>query len=126
MPKCVSTKFNFRSTSCIRRMWLKMYAPFALNRKANTHSVVVMSIPPAWTNSLPLETAQAHYDEVERRGIAPTQIEAALSQSSIPSLAQRSCDPRSLQPVVRFLYRDLERRSAMRVCQPGPVAFQRS
>jgi hypothetical protein len=33
-------------------------------------------------------------DEVERRGIALTSIEAALSQSSIPSLAYRRCDPR--------------------------------
>src|ERR1700722_15348544 len=32
-------------------------------------------------------------DEVERRGVAPTQNEAALFQSSTPSLAHRRCDP---------------------------------
>jgi hypothetical protein len=33
---------------------------------------------------------------------------------------------RPLQASVRFRYRALLRRSAMRVCQPGPVAFQRA
>jgi hypothetical protein len=33
-------------------------------------------------------------DEVERRGNAATSIEAALSQSSTPSLAHLRCDPR--------------------------------
>jgi len=31
---------------------------------------------------------------------APTTNEAVLSRSSTPSLAHRSCDPRSLQPIV--------------------------
>jgi hypothetical protein len=33
-------------------------------------------------------------DEVERRAVAPTSIEADLFQSSTPSLAQRRCNPR--------------------------------
>jgi hypothetical protein len=37
---------------------------------------------------------KAPNDEVERRGIAPTPNEAALSQSSIHSLAHRRRDPR--------------------------------
>ena len=37
-------------------------------------------------------------DEVERRGIASSPNEAALSQSSIPSLAHRRRHPRSLEP----------------------------
>ena len=40
-------------------------------------------------------------DEVERREVAPTLIEADLSQSSTPSVAQQGRDPRSLQPIVR-------------------------
>ena len=40
-------------------------------------------------------------DEVERRGVALTRNEAALSQSSTPSLAHRRCGPRSLEPIVR-------------------------
>src|SRR5580658_1691500 len=40
-------------------------------------------------------------DEVERRGVAPTPNEAALSQSSTPSLAYRRRNPRSLEPIVR-------------------------
>jgi len=44
----------------------------------------------------------ASNDEVERRGVAPTQIETDLSQSSIPSLAHRRRAPRSLEPIVRF------------------------
>jgi hypothetical protein len=46
---------------------------------------------------------QRSNNEAERRGIAPTTNEADLSQSSTPSLAQRSCGPRSLQPIVRCL-----------------------
>jgi hypothetical protein len=40
-------------------------------------------------------------DEVERRGIAPTQSEGTLSQSFTIPLAHRSCGPRSLEPIVR-------------------------
>src|SRR5271155_1888888 len=40
-------------------------------------------------------------DEVERRGASPASNEGTLSQSSIPSLAQRRCAPRSLEPIVR-------------------------
>src|ERR1700737_192949 len=36
-------------------------------------------------------------DEVERRGDAAPTNEADLSQSSTPSLAHRSCNPRSLE-----------------------------
>ena len=43
----------------------------------------------------------ASNDEVERRGIALPTNEAALSQSSIPSLPHRRRDPRSLEPMVR-------------------------
>src|SRR5450631_3461145 len=39
--------------------------------------------------------------EVERRGAAVPEREADLSQSSIPSLAQRRRGPRSLEPIVR-------------------------
>jgi hypothetical protein len=39
-------------------------------------------------------------DEVERRGIAPTQNEGSLSKSSTPSLPQRSRGPRSPEPIV--------------------------
>src|SRR5271167_4822007 len=42
-------------------------------------------------------------DEVERRGVAPTLIEAHLSQSSTPSLADRRRDPRSLEAIVTCL-----------------------
>jgi hypothetical protein len=44
-------------------------------------------------------------DEVERRGVATSTNEAALSQSSTPSLAQRRRDPRSLEPIVRRFHR---------------------
>jgi hypothetical protein len=41
-------------------------------------------------------------DEIERCGVAPTPNEADLPQSSTPSLAHRSYDPReSLEPIVR-------------------------
>jgi hypothetical protein len=40
-------------------------------------------------------------DEVERRGASPASIEGTLSQASIPSLAHRRRDPRSLEPIVR-------------------------
>jgi hypothetical protein len=43
----------------------------------------------------------ASNDEVERRGASPASNEGTLSQSSIPSLAHRRCDPRSLEPIVR-------------------------
>jgi hypothetical protein len=48
-------------------------------------------------------------DEVERRGDAATRNEGDLSQSSIPSLAQRRRDPRSLQPLVRRTFTDAQR-----------------
>ena len=41
-------------------------------------------------------------DEAERRGNALPTNEADLYQPSTPSLAYRSCCPRSLQPIVRF------------------------
>src|SRR5271154_5551878 len=42
-------------------------------------------------------------DEVERRGASPASNEGTLSQSSIPSLAHRRRDPRSLEPIVSWL-----------------------
>jgi hypothetical protein len=62
-------------------------------------------------------------DEVERRALREN--EDALFPSSICSFARRRC-ARSLQPIVRFRQRTFARRSAMRVCQPGPVAFHRA
>ena len=49
------------------------------------------------------DTGSSSNDEAERRRIAPTTNEADLSQSSTPSLAQRRRDPRSLEPIVRWL-----------------------
>jgi hypothetical protein len=43
---------------------------------------------------------QPSNDEVERHGVAPPSNEADLSPSSIPSLAHRRRDPRSLEPIV--------------------------
>jgi hypothetical protein len=73
-----------------------------------------------------LDSSKQANDEVQRRAASPASNEGSLSQSSTTSLAYRRCGPRSPEPIVRFSYRDLERRSAMRVCQPGPLAFQRS
>jgi hypothetical protein len=48
--------------------------------------------------------AMSPNDEVERRGASPASSEGILSQSSIRSLAQRRCDPRSLEPLVRLTH----------------------
>jgi hypothetical protein len=57
------------------------------NRVANFHVIAPRS--------------SGHNDEVERRGGALSANEADLSQSSISSLAHRSCAPRSREPIVR-------------------------
>jgi hypothetical protein len=38
--------------------------------------------------------------QVERRGGAVSENEGSFSKSSTPSLAQRRCNPRSLEPIV--------------------------
>ena len=59
----------------------------------------------------------ASNDEVERRGNASTSNEAHLSQSSTPSLAHRSCGPRSLEPIVRSRHGSTHQNRHEEACQ---------
>ena len=54
-----------------------------------------------FTPSAAAMSRMASDDEVEQRKVWSPTNEADLSQSSIPSLAQRRRDPRSLEPIVR-------------------------
>src|SRR5258708_4858083 len=58
-------------------------------------------LPPCNTITGTLTQIGAPNDEVERRGASPAPNEGTLSQSSTPSLVPQSCDPRSLEPIVR-------------------------
>ena len=82
-------------TRCLRSVH---GAPRFLGTRQTDHRTVA-NFPDSGSGSRTLYCALN--DEVERRGVAPTQTKLTLSQSSTPSLAHRRCHPRSLEPIVR-------------------------
>src|ERR1700722_20593266 len=72
------------------------------NRRAPTEQSNDRTTTPTTTHGQARLLITESNDEVERRGASPASNEAALSESSTPSLAhRRRYGPRSLEPNVR-------------------------
>jgi hypothetical protein len=59
-------------------------------------------------------------------GLRHCQTKLLYRNHRLPPWLTETLLPRSLEPIVRFPQRTLLSRSAIRVCQPGPVAFHRA
>src|ERR1700674_5132768 len=97
-PGASSSPISFRRSS-VRSFWLNAEMSRSMSANARAIDYVLCVAAPQFYREVRLDAN----DEVERRGVALPTNEADLSQSSTPSLAHRTRDPRPLEPIIRRL-----------------------